>query len=425
MLKKILQNIENLENENIAKTEQLKRKVFDFEEETNQKIEINSQKLDILNQKTDVGSEKLEVLCLKTDADSEKLEVINQKIDTDGHKLDEMNQKAEMFGQRLDVMGEILNESEQRLLAVDHKMDAAVERMCMETRQSFEAIASIYNAAVQNLSQLNERLVEQKPSLNNTMSQDLNKDFGKALMKSKWALIDKYYREPEVFQCGICGSQIYTAANEKFQSKDLFQGGTLIRYCCPGCGAIAGPAKMLELTQEELGEEYRLHYALYEEGDTTDAEIETFYALKPEKGKKYLNYGCGAWTKTIPKLREAGFDVWGYEPYAPAHSAYIYNSPDQLGDGQFDGVFSHDLLEHLKDPVATFEEFKRLLADGGKMAHATACYKYVYEYTRFHLYFYTGNSVETICERIGLKLIDQIENFLNLYYCCVFEKSTD
>lgn len=68
----------------------------------------------------------------------------------------------------------------------------------------------------------------------------------------------------------------------------------LIRYTCPYCGAIIGPSKMLELSDEELAEEYELHYQLNDEGQTTEKDIETFMSLRPVKGKKYPNYGCGA-----------------------------------------------------------------------------------------------------------------------------------
>jgi len=88
---------------------------------------------------------------------------------------------------------------------------------------------------------------------------------------------------------------------------------------------------------------------------------------------------------------------------------------------KFDGIFSHDVLEHLRYPVKTFELFAKLLNPGGKMAHATACYKYVYEYTRFHLVFYTGNAVEELCKRTQFRVIQKIEDNDILFYNYLFE----
>lgn len=301
------------------------------------------------------------------------------------------------------------------------KLEETESKVHTESRYSFEASASLYNAMVQNMTELNERLTKQDFDRNATS----DKDFGKILMKNKWHLIDKYYVEPDSFFCEICHTQIYRFNSDLFESKDIFHGGILKRYRCPGCGAIIGPLKMLEMTEEELGEEYRLHYSLYSEGDTTEAEIRTFQLLNPMKGKKYLNYGCGAWTETISRLRAEGYDVWGYDPYAPSASEYVYNCMEQMQDLQFDGLFSHDLLEHLRYPVKVFETFESLLKDGGRMAHATACYKYVYEYTRFHLFFYTGNSMEMICRQAGFQMIDQVEIESDLYFCNIFEKQIE
>lgn len=53
---------------------------------------------------------------------------------------------------------------------------------------------------------------------------------------------------------------------------------------------------------------------------------------------------------------------------------------------------------------------KAIMSDDGIMVHSTACYNYIYEYTRFHLFFYTGTSVEEICKQTGLKVIAIEEN---------------
>jgi len=178
---------------------------------------------------------------------------------------------------------------------------------------------------------------------------------------------------------------------------------------------------MLDLSEEELGNEYITHYSAYDEGNTIDAEIRTFYSLAPTKDKKYLNYGAGAWNRTIEKLREDSYDVYGYEPYAESKSDYIIRDYSELEKMKFDGIFSHDLLEHLRYPMETFDIFKNLLNPHGKMAHATACYEYLYEYTRFHLIFYTGESINYLCKKYGMKIVEKQIDSENLFINYVYE----
>ena len=280
---------------------------------------------------------------------------------------------------------------------------------------SIQAAGSLYNAIYQRVTSMEKLLSQERGG----RSAHIEKEF----IENKWQLIDKYYHEPRNMICSICGEHIDTEIAEKKYSEDIYGGGKLLRYKCPCCGAIIGPNKMWELTEEELSEEYKFHYMVNSEGQTTDAEIEVFMDMKPEKGRKYLNYGCGAWTSTIDKLRELGYDVYGFDAYAPVTSKYIITDFAELEKMQFDGIFSHDLLEHLRYPVSTFEIFRSLLKDGGIMAHSTACYKYVYEYDRFHLVFYTGKAVEKLCERTGFELIEKIEDNDRLSYNYIYKKA--
>ncbi len=223
------------------------------------------------------------------------------------------------------------------------------------------------------------------------------------MTENKWRIIDKYYKEPSKMVCCICDEEIDITKDERFSSKDLFGSGELLRYRCPKCGAIVGPNKMLDLSEEELAEEYKFHYNLNVEAPNPEEEIATFMSMNPEKDRVYLDYGCGGWNAAISQLRELGYDVYGFDPYAPNDSEYIITDFDELRKKKYDGIFSHDLLEHLRKPVETFELFAKILKNDGKMVHLTACYNYVYEYDRFHLVFYTGDSVKVLCEKTGFQ----------------------
>jgi CBS domain-containing protein len=205
------------------------------------------------------------------------------------------------------------------------------------------------------------------------------------------------------FECLICGNIVNPGDSKRYVSYDVFSGGVLVRYECSSCGAIVGPEKMLKLSDEELSADYKRHYDIYSEGDTTEHEIFTFMQFRPQKDKTYLNWGCGVWSKTLEILRERGYNVYGYEPYASGESPFILSSFDELKKYRFDGIFSNNLLEHLRYPVDDFIRMRSLLADDeSEIIHTTACYEYLYEYSRFHLSFYTEDSINVLSERSGL-----------------------
>ena len=164
---------------------------------------------------------------------------------------------------------------------------------------------------------------------------------------------------------------------------------------------------MLAMDAEDLGKEYVDLYKTYSEGDATESEMEVFRAMQPMPGGRYLNYACGRWSESIKLLRQEGFDLYGYEPFVqdgqdlPSH---ILTRPDQLADLQFDGLMSHNFIEHLQDPAALFHELDSILKPGGCMVHATVCYEYAIEYTRFHLLFFLGRSTERLAKRCGFEV---------------------
>ena len=169
----------------------------------------------------------------------------------------------------------------------------------------------------------------------------------------------------------------------------FLMGGIWSVFVCPECGAIFGPLKMMCMNEAQLEEEYKLSYSVFSDGDSTDSELRTFYSIANDKNGVYLNFGGGAWSNTTDLLRREGYNVYNYEPCAPvADSKWLITDKNVLKNMQFDGLFSNDLIEHLSCPIETLVFMKSLLRDKNSlMAHSTGCYQYVYEYTRFHLYF--------------------------------------
>jgi hypothetical protein len=158
----------------------------------------------------------------------------------------------------------------------------------------------------------------------------------------------------------------------------------------------------------ELAQELRELYSVYSEGDTTEAEIEAFRALNPTLDGTYLNYGSGQWSRAIEVLRSQGYQIFGFESYVGnPDDQYIIRDFDVLRKMRFDGIMTHNLMEHLRYPDQTLSLLKGLLtSDSALMAHSTPCFRYEIEYTRFHLFFYTGRSLQVVAQKAGLDVRD-------------------
>ncbi len=228
-------------------------------------------------------------------------------------------------------------------------------------------------------------------------------------IKNKWFIVDQFEKiyKRKVKKCPLCECDITIKNNDAITSRCIFGGGMLNRFQCPECKVIFGPMKMLDLTDDELKEEYNIHYSIFSEGDSTESELKAFELLKPSFGKKYLNYGSGAWSKSIEILLSQGYDIYGYEPSSVINSLNkrIFNDRRKLQSIKFDGIYSNNVLEHLRYPNEEMRYLSNLLNPNGVMVHATPCFEYLYEYTRFHLFFFLENSREYIIR--GLDLVEE------------------
>ena len=242
---------------------------------------------------------------------------------------------------------------------------------------------------------------------------------------SRWNVVDSFERalpEPQERTCALCGHTALSAAFQALTSHCIFGGGVLVRHKCPECDVIFGADKMLEMTPAELTQEYEWHYKVYEEGDSTPAEIRAFHSLNPSRDGVYVNYGAGAWSRSVPQLREQGWNVHAYEPHASASDteAWCISDEKQLKAMHFDGLFSNNVLEHLRNPANDLRRMMSMLKPGARMAHATPCYEYLYEFTRFHLFFFPGRSRELLASKSGLTIdsFEVDEHYMN----CVFSR---
>ncbi|MGJ7493682.1 class I SAM-dependent methyltransferase [Variovorax sp. RT4R15] len=247
-------------------------------------------------------------------------------------------------------------------------------------------------------------------ALVNQEVQGIHRELLRHQIAAKWNVLDAMNRsigsKSDLRTCALCRHTAAVADFKIFTSHCIFGGGVLSRYQCPACDVIFGPDKMFVLSLAELGQEYEWHYKVYEEGDSTEAELRAFHSLNPRRDGQYVNYGAGTWSRSVQLLRADGWNVLAYEPHSSAATGaeWVISSRQEMDKLRFDGLFSNNVLEHLRNPVDDLKSMARWLAPGAKMAHATPCYQYLYEFTRFHLFFFTGRSRELLAQMAGLSI---------------------
>ena len=246
---------------------------------------------------------------------------------------------------------------------------------------------------------------------------------------SKWSTVDLLFNRIQnthtYITCPLCSHKSESIKFKQLESHCIFGGGHLLRHICPDCEVVFGPKKMIDLSPEELSEDYEWHYSAYDEGDTTERELRTFFALNPIKNGVYLNYGAGGWSNSVSILRSQGWNVYAYEPHTSAtqiqggDKTWNIRLASQLSQMKFDGIYSNNVLEHFRHPIKELKNMSLLLKIGGLMSHATPCFEYSYEYTRFHLFFFVGKSKHYLFQQANLRLKEEIID--GDYVCCVLE----
>jgi SAM-dependent methyltransferase len=208
-------------------------------------------------------------------------------------------------------------------------------------------------------------------------------------------------------ECRICNNIIDEELSKKFISKCCFNQEEIIRFKCPNCDVIFGNQRMLNLNFEELKYEYDELYKTYKEGPSTELELELLKSLSnnPDKTKFYINWGCGGENKTLKIANEMGYNLKGYD-ITNIESNLVINDLSKVDDGSVDGIFSNNYIEHMQNPIKDWEEMNRKLKLGGLMIHATPCWNYYVEYTRFHLFFLEGKSLQMLVEKTGFEIIE-------------------
>ena len=80
-----------------------------------------------------------------------------------------------------------------------------------------------------------------------------------------------------------------------------------------------------------------------------------------------------------------------------------YVTLDFLQGIKVDGIISNNVLDHLQDPVKDLLLMRSLLKPGASMIHGSDGFRYQVPFTKWHLYFFQGKSVEFLANSIGMK----------------------
>lgn len=137
-------------------------------------------------------------------------------------------------------------------------------------------------------------------------------------------------------------------------------------------------------------------------------------------GRRLLDVGCGLGFSLLAG-RDAGMEAIGLDPLAPSDPSARPGRTIVRGeletyvpDAAFDVISLIDVIEHVRDPVATLRRAHALLAPGGVLLLATNDSSSVgarvlgprwTHYHRAHLWFFTPRTLREVTEKAGFDVV--------------------
>jgi len=208
-------------------------------------------------------------------------------------------------------------------------------------------------------------------------------------------------------ECRVCRTILEESTLKILKTKCRFSGEHLVRYRCPNCDVIFGNMRMLNLSFEELRHEYEEHYRTHREAENTSLEMSLLKSISsaPVGSDLYINWGCGGgWNKTLEKAAALGYNLLGYDIAAKKFNLVI-DDIGELEEGSVTGIISNNYIEHMQHPIDEFSAMNSILKEGGLMIHSTPCWHYFIEWTKFHLFFLEGRSLDVLCDMTGFRVL--------------------
>ncbi len=211
--------------------------------------------------------------------------------------------------------------------------------------------------------------------------------------------------------CKICGRSTTEIVHKHFGIR---------YYRCPACAFICKDEKAV-LSKQEQRKVYENHNNSIHDPKYVDYFKKFIHAavLKNCKGKHGFDFGSGPSPVLAMILeRDYGFHMDIYDLiYAPQK---VY-----LGK-QYDLITSTEVVEHLKNPLASFQLFKDCLKPDGLLSIMTlfspakqeAFLDWHYIRDKSHISFYTPKTMAMIGKKIGLKVVyTDYRRYISLKQC--------
>ena len=236
--------------------------------------------------------------------------------------------------------------------------------------------------------------------------------------------------------CPVCGpsageQEVYSARfdpdslnSRTFSARRLPDGQHFRIVRCLQCRLMRSDPIVPPSVLETLYSQSSMQYA--EEIPHLRKTYGRYLAELPRNGSRsqtLLEIGCGSGF-FLEEAREQGFDVWGIEPSADAQEWAVSQIRPRIVSGafrsnvfpaeSFDVIAAFQVLDHLPDPLATLQECRRLLRNGGillMLHHNASAFSARLLGQRSpiidieHLFFYTPATMRALCERAGLEVV--------------------
>lgn len=226
---------------------------------------------------------------------------------------------------------------------------------------------------------------------------------------SKERLIERWknLKQPIINEltCYVCNYKNNIDIFNVLKTNDIFEAGELIRYECPECNLIFGDLRFLNLSNEEIENDYIDAYSYYSEGNTKNYILDALNSLDlfKDKNKSYLDYACGKKNTTIEMLFDKGYNIYGYDKYVECNSKFFINNITNM---KFDVIYCNNYIEHLIKPYEDLLKMVEHINKGGYLILISSCFEYVIEYTHYHTFFFSDKSLNILAEKLDLEFID-------------------
>lgn len=236
-------------------------------------------------------------------------------------------------------------------------------------------------------------------------------------------------------KCPICGNteaKIFhfgpdkTVTGKSISYLEISAGHN--KYCCTKCGNVY--ATWLQRDVTEVG---AIYAGICDEDSEVNTENERKETQKEmmrivvqhlnqaEKAAprkiKILDFGCGPNYKAAQEIESECNVLEAYccdvnpgLPYAGEKFFRFSGKFPREMYGEFDGMASVDVFEHLNYPIQDFTEFNRLLKMDGIMVHFAPLQQFLrlrrghYE-TAFHVNFPSEKAMRILCEKTGFEYL--------------------